>query len=225
TSSHQNETFAISDDIGEDPYYSTPATDVSPRSITLNGENEEDGYNRIQLSVTKEIPKDRALDENYSHIRQHGDNEVYYSTPYNASEGNGDEVGSLNKSNAYSYVTKSSRSSPPKGAVLDESSSKRGVYTEGNKDNESNGKEIELIDNDVYSIEVKPDTEYEALPDEEGNKDNDSNGKEIELINNDIYSMEVKQDDHETVTKQPFKASKDVSEMYTKVDKTKNPKI
>ncbi|CAH1793882.1 unnamed protein product, partial [Owenia fusiformis] len=191
TSSHQNETFAIIDDICEDPYYTTPATDVPPRGITLDGKNEEDGYDRIQLSVTKEVPKDRILDENYSHIRQHGDNDVYYSTPYNASEGNRDEVGSLNKSNAYSYVTKpSSRSSPPNGTVLDDTSSKRGVYTEGNKDNESNGKEIELIDNAVYSMEVKPETDYEAVLDEE-EENNDSNGNEIELINNDIYSMEV----------------------------------
>ncbi|CAH1793884.1 unnamed protein product, partial [Owenia fusiformis] len=57
TPSPRNETFVIngqiretpyytthedvSDDICEDPYYSTPATDVSPRSITLNGMHEE----------------------------------------------------------------------------------------------------------------------------------------------------------------------------------------
>ncbi|CAH1793877.1 unnamed protein product, partial [Owenia fusiformis] len=36
----QNKVFAAADDIGENPYYSTPATDASPRSITLNGMNE-----------------------------------------------------------------------------------------------------------------------------------------------------------------------------------------
>ncbi|CAH1793883.1 unnamed protein product, partial [Owenia fusiformis] len=159
-----------SDDICEDPYYSTPATDVSPRSITLNGMHEENGYNKIQLRVPKRhkdkvVSNGEILDENYSHIRKHDDKGVYYSTPCDAPGENGDEPNANNK---------------------------RSLYTKENKENESNGNGMELIDNEIYIMEVKPDTNYETVLDKR-EKNADSNGRVMEL-KDDVYSVEVKPD-------------------------------